>query len=722
MKQRVIVLVGLVALLISGVFSKPMSYAQDKDESQTKIRKIVLYKHGMGYFEREGKVNGNATITLSFKTAQMKDLLTSLFAIDLDGGQIRTVGYDSKDPIDKQLENILIRVPQGAALTQFLAQLKGARIEVKIGDDTTRGHILGIEPVQQKVDDSILTAYKLVLLGEDGAIKPFNLLEITSMKLLDEPIQKDLKRILDIYLKSKYTDRKTVQIETRGKGERNILIGYLIEMPIWKTSYRLILNDKEKPFLQGWAILENPTDEDWDDVQMSFVACNPISFKLDLYTSYYPPRPTIHLSSLIPTIGNLFKANQLAREGASGGSAGGRYGTKGESYRRQRLAKKAEDKGIYREKNKNMRYEMEMDESKMNSLGAPMASMPMAAPRKPLSQLLTSSISAIATGTNIGELFSYEAKTPITVKRHKAAMVPIITEKIAGDKILYYRSNISPRLMNAFYLTNSTDLTLETGPVTLFEGSTSVGEGLMRKSLGAGMKEIIPYAIETGCSIEPIYKSNNQPVHKAKLTNGVLELKQYRINEVTYKCINKTGKSHTFYLDHPKAGGYKLIETKKAEEEIEGYYRFKTKLDAGDTLEFKVKEQMETASHVYLRNTSLDQIRFYINQSYISDNVKDFLKELTVIMSDVAKQQRTYNEANAEYRRLAEDQNRFRQNMRTLSTNNPTERALREKYVKKMDQVEEKIGQLRGIMLESQDKKRELEQTLIKKIQGFEED
>ncbi|MCK5579276.1 MAG: hypothetical protein KAI63_07120, partial [Planctomycetes bacterium] len=465
MKQRVIVLVGLVALLISGVFSRPMSYAQDKDKSQTKIRKIVLYKHGMGYFEREGKVNGNATITLSFKTAQMKDLLTSLFAIDLDGGQIRTVGYDSKDPIDKQLENILIRVPQGAALTQFLAQLKGARIEVKIGDDTTRGHILGIEPVQQKVDDSILTAYKLVLLGEDGAIKPFNLLEITSMKLLDEPIQKDLKRILDIYLKSKYTDRKTVQIETRGKGERNILIGYLIEMPIWKTSYRLILNDKEKPFLQGWAILENPTDEDWDDVQMSFVAGNPISFKLDLYTSYYPPRPTIHLSSLIPTIGNLFKANQLARGNAPGSGGGGRE-RKGEASRYyDEVAKKSKDRG---------RFKAE-DDLMMESLGAPMASMPMAAPRKPLSQLLTSSISAIATGTNIGELFSYEAKTPITVKRHKAAMVPIITEKVAGDKILYYRSNISPRLMNAFYLTNSTDLTLETGPVTLFEGSTSVG-------------------------------------------------------------------------------------------------------------------------------------------------------------------------------------------------------------------------------------------------------
>ena len=210
----------LVTMVLAIALTSAMTYAQTKDEKDKAtppVTKIVLYKHGMGYFERIGKVKDDAVITLDFKTDQMQDLLTSLYAIDL-GGKITSIGYDSKDPIDKQLENILIRVPEGSALTQFVTQLKGVRVEIKVGTETARGSILGIEPVSQKTDGSVLTAYKVVLLKEDGAIQPFNLFDVSSMKILDARIQEDLQRILAIYKNSKYTVRKQVRIQTIGKG------------------------------------------------------------------------------------------------------------------------------------------------------------------------------------------------------------------------------------------------------------------------------------------------------------------------------------------------------------------------------------------------------------------------------------------------------------------------------------------------------------------------
>src|SRR5204863_6871509 len=70
-------------------------------------------------------------------------------------------------------------------------------------------------------------------------------------------------------------------------------VGYIIETPIWKTSYRLLFSDNAQPLLQGWAILENTTDEDWDQVEVSFVAGSPMSFVMDLYTAYYPQRAEI---------------------------------------------------------------------------------------------------------------------------------------------------------------------------------------------------------------------------------------------------------------------------------------------------------------------------------------------------------------------------------------------------------------------------------------------
>src|SRR6188474_1331729 len=160
--------------------------AQDvaKKDAALAVKKIVVYKHGVGYFEREGKVQGNQKVVLAFKSAQMKDLLKSLYAVDLDGGRVATISYDTKDPLSKQLEDILIRVPEQNALTQFLMQLKGARIEATIGGETVVGSVVGIEPVVRQTPSGNTTSYKLVLFRDDGKIQPVDLLEVASLKLL----------------------------------------------------------------------------------------------------------------------------------------------------------------------------------------------------------------------------------------------------------------------------------------------------------------------------------------------------------------------------------------------------------------------------------------------------------------------------------------------------------------------------------------------------------
>ncbi|MFH1231995.1 MAG: hypothetical protein V1709_10920 [Planctomycetota bacterium] len=700
MWKKVLVTMMLTAVLTS---SAAVNAQSQKDEGKIAppVKKVILYKHGMGYFERIGKIKDDATVTLDFKTDQMQDLLTSLYAIDYGKDcKITSIGYDSKDPIDKQLENILIRVPEGAALTQFLTQLKGVKAEIKIGNEIARGNILGIEPVNQKMDNTVLTSYKIVFLREDGAIQPFNLLEVSSMKILDERIQEDLVRILDIYKNAKYTDRKVIRIQTNGKGERNIQIGYLIEMPIWKTSYRLILGEDVKPYLQGWAIMENPTDEDWNNVDISFVAGNPISFKLDLYTSYYPTRQVISLASIIPLASNLVELDKLA------------MGYMAEAEDAEYLKEKPEsDKGYYgggREIGKKMK-----DGKAAPQAGSPAPSM---------SQMLSRSISSIASGTQIGELFAYESKSPISVARHQSAMVPIVTENIEGSKVLYYRSSISPRLMNAFYLNNSSKLTLETGPVSIFEGSTAVGEGLIRQSLQTGMKDIIPYAIEAGCTIEATGKNESKPVHKGSFINGVMVLKQYDIRETAYKCINKTGKSFTFYLDHPRSGNYTLMEPAKFEEEIAGYYRFKNELGAGKTLEFKVIEQQEISSNIYIQNQSMDNIKFYISQGYFSKKVKDFMKEVMSLMNNIAEQERIINESRKETEKLVKDQERYRENMKILNVNNPKESEKRAEYLERLTKIEGKLETLDQTIRETTEKQRSVRQELNQKIQGFTEE
>jgi len=692
-------------MLTSSAVSNTQS-PKDEEKKAPSVKKVILYKHGMGYFERIGKIKDNAIVSLDFKTEQMQDLLKSLYAIDYGKDcRITFISYDSKDPIDKQLENILIRVPEGSALTKFLTQLKGVKAEIKIGNETARGNILGIEPINQMMDKSVITSYKIVVLTEDGTIQPFNLLEVCSLKILDERIQEDLIRILDIYKNAKYTDRKVINIQTSGKGERDIQIGYLVEMPIWKTSYRLILGEKIKPYLQGWAIMENPTDEDWDNVDVSFVAGNPISFKLDLYTSYYPARQVISLASIIPLAGNLVELSNLPAPSDTDAFADS-----------ESDAEAPCEKSVAEFAAKKERAMGKADYAPARPCASPSVS------KASMAQLLSQSISSIASGTQIGELFAYESKAPISVARHQSAMVPIVTENIDGSKILYYRGTISPRLMNAFYLNNSSKLTLETGPVNIFEGSTAVGEGLIRQSLQPGMKEIIPYAIEAGCTIETTGRNESKPVHKGSFINGVMILKQYDVREAKYKCINKTGKSFTTYLDHPRTGNYTLMEPSKFEEEIAGYYRFKNELGAGKTLEFKVVEQQEISTQVYLQNQSTDYIRYYINQRYFSRKVKEFMQEIVALMNNMAEQERIINQSSEESEKLIKDQERYRKNMEILNVNNPKESAKRAEYLERLTKIEEKLEKLDQTANEATEKQESIRQELDRKIQSFTEE
>ncbi len=527
---------------------------QDPAESPLKVRKIVVYKHGVGYFEREGKVEGDRQIALSFKSSQMKDLLKSLFAVDLSGGRIAAISYDTKDPLSKQLEDILIRVPEGSALTQFLSQLKGARVEVSLGGEAASGSIVGIEPVTRQTKEGTVTTHKLVLFRDDGRLQPVDLLEVSHLRLLDEALQKDLKRVLEIHLKAKHADRKSVVLNCAGQGERAIRVGYILETPIWKTSYRLLFEGDQKPLLQGWAILENATDEDWEGVDVSFVAGSPMSFVMDLYTAYYPERAEIPVGVTAAPKPEPGMTRGLAAPPAPAAK---------------------------------MRAMREMDkaaDAKGNAVE--MLARRAEARKKSFAEELEAAAIPAAEGVEVGELFAYQAREKVSVRRGQAALVPILSERVeGGERVLHWHPGLSSRPVNAYYFNNTTALTLEAGPVTFFDGSTCVGEGLMGKVLKKGMKEMIPYAVEAGVTVETKVDRRSDPVTQGRIAHGVLTLVHTQNLDTVYSVKSQLGRDSVLYLDHPKSGGYALAAGVKPGEEIEGRYRFRLELKAGASAE-----------------------------------------------------------------------------------------------------------------------------------------
>ncbi len=680
------------------------------------VTKVVLYKHGMGYLEREGKIKGNATLSLAFRAEQMKDLLKSFFAVDLGGGKISSVRYETRDPLSKQLQDILIKVPEEAALSQFLMQLKGARLTAKAAGESIEGRILGVEPITEVVNNqAIKKGYRLVLLTEAGPIRSLDLMAISEFSLVDAALQRDLRRLLDLSLDSKHTNRKKLTLNAVGQGERDLRIGYLIEMPIWKCSYRVIFDEKKKdaaPLIQGWALAENNTEDDWKDVTISFVAGNPMSYVMDLYSPYYVRRPQVPIPGLQNLAVDWAAASppDLAMEERAAQTE-----PKEERVRTSRRPMAARLAGGGRQT---------MDQQ-LAATSAPPAAGGKDAEKEAgtqLGKLLARSYDSDAQGAKVGDLFSYEPKEKVSIPRGQAAMVPIVSKQIGGKRLLYYKASFLPKATNAFVLRNATDLTLEAGAVTFFEGSTSLGEGILGHTLPPGSQEVIAYAIDATVDVTPQEKSHREPYFKARLVDGILTLTAMETLTNTWKIVNRGRESATLWLNQPKNAAFRLSKPEKPLKEVDNHYRFEVPLKAGETVDFVVEEKRDVQETVHLAKSTEEQIRFYLVQRYLSPGAKVFMTELSDFMAQKAGLNRQITEWTEQVKRMVEEQSRLRSNIQAIGSHQPKEQELRAKWIAALAVNEDQLAERRAKLDDASGKLRQMDESLAKKIRDYKDE
>ena len=300
--SAVIIIVGLRFL------PKPAALAADpvKPEPAAKpaapqlpVSRVILFSSGVGFFQREGQVDGNARVDLSFPVRNVNDLLKSMVLQDMNGGKISTVNYESHDPIDKTLRSFAVNLTGNPSFGQLLNQARGEKAEVVLQQSnatqagTVTGTIVGVEQQKQIINKDTVVEVEFLNVWTDKGLRSFRLADVQQVRFVNPVMEAEFSHALEVLAKSHDTQKKAVSITFTGDGKRQVRVGYVIENPIWKTSYRLVLDKKEKPFLQGWAVVENPSDEDWKDVRMSLVSGRPISFQMDLYQPLYVPRPVV---------------------------------------------------------------------------------------------------------------------------------------------------------------------------------------------------------------------------------------------------------------------------------------------------------------------------------------------------------------------------------------------------------------------------------------------
>src|SRR5262245_7204120 len=262
------------------------------------ISQVILFNSGVGHFTRAGEVEGDARVDLTFPEQDINDLIKSMTLRDLSPqGRVAAVTYDSHDPIDRTLASFAINLNNSPPLANILTQARGEQVEVTLVSNanqpgTLTGKIIGVEAQAAASKEGPPVPVNVLNLWCAEGVRAVKLGEVQRLRFMNPVIENEVRRALETLALSHDSQKKAVSLHFAGEGKRKVEVGYVIENPIWKTSYRLVLKEG-KPYLQGWAVVENPTDEDWAQVTMALVSGRPISFKMDLYNPLYVGRPTV---------------------------------------------------------------------------------------------------------------------------------------------------------------------------------------------------------------------------------------------------------------------------------------------------------------------------------------------------------------------------------------------------------------------------------------------
>lgn len=654
----------------------------ENQEGMLPIRKVVLYKHGVGYFERIGGVDGDASVDLHFKAAEMNDVLKSLTTLDLADGLIASISYESTKPIEKQLEDISIRLSDANSLTDLLAQAKGARVAVNLGSKKVEGTIIGIETVTRKDRDVALTSNRLVLLVNGDALQSYDLLDVSSTAFLDENVRKDLQHLLDTLISAKKKDRKKLTIFAKGKGKREILASYVVETPVWKTSYRVLLGE-DKPLVQGWALVDNTQDEDWENVALTLVAGLPVSFIYDLYSPRYKRRPVVRVQEEEAYAPPVLEQAEESFEGLA------------DPF----LSEVAAPAPVAASRS--------VSKAKM----APDLARTRKADRERSVQVQTRTV-------EVGDLFHYEIKNPITVKRGQSALVPILQTTFDGKRVAVYNAEVREKNpMSAILFNNITGMTLEGGPMTVLEDENYVGESML-DTMKPDEQRIVPYSVELGCVISIDHSNDNTAYYLSRIVHGTLYLYRYIIGKRTYIINNKGDKKLDLFIEHRFNQGWELVETPAPVERTANFYRFRIEVPPKKTTKFSVSEKGETSESFSIQNVNRDTVRVWLESKYIDANVAKQLHGLTALNEAAGKLERRIDTLEEEIKVIFKDQERLRKNLQSLG-NAENERGLRERYVAEMSKEEDKLRDYREEIRRLKEEKETVDKDLRDRIESL---
>ena len=700
----------IAAVVMAAMMTALPAWAQESAKPLA-VDRVILSTAGLAHIEHSITVNGNESVVVPLRLNQVDDVMKSLVIFDAKGS-LGAVTLPGKQPLAEAFRDLPFKQSELSNPILLLNAYQGAGVTLTVGGSAVSGKLVSVTPEQVVHEGGMSeTRYRLTLMTAEG-MKQLWLDQAQSLQFDDAAIKDEIARALAAVRSNATSDQRALTIALKGQGSREVRLGYVIEAPLWKAAYRLVLpaagEKKSEGLLQGWAVVENMTASDWNNVDLTLVSGNPVTFRQQLYQSYHVDRPEIPVEVL---------GRVMPRVDA------GTIGTAGNMEREARLRAQAPVMA------KTMRAPM--------AAAAPMPQMAMesmafadnavegyagggiAADMDSLAMGATAAASAEAT-TQV--LFHFADR--LSLPAGQSLLMPFTSGKLEMTRLSVYQPDTHPRHpLAAVEMTNGGDSGLPPGVLTIYEdsaavkGTSYVGDARL-PALAAGEKRLVTYALDSKVTVDRDVKSDTVE-GKVAIAGGVVKVAQTLREKTTYSVKAPAREARRVIIEHPRRGDFTLIAPKAEDVEVtDGYYRIAVDLAAGEEKTMPVVLERVLWQSYAVENFSLDDLLSYAGKRGEMDkSTRKLFAELAEVRRDIDALDAKIAQLGSERDMIFADQTRVRDNLRSLSGTSD----IQQRYIKKLGEQETRIADIDDEVVKLQRQRAAREDEMRKKIAAMQD-
>jgi hypothetical protein len=651
------------------------------------VRRVVLYKNGVGYFEHAGSVAGNQRVGIDFTSAQLNDVLQSLTVLDEGGGRIAGVNYNSTTPLAEQLKTLSLGLDDDPTSTELFQALRGQRVEVAgAPGGAITGRLMSIESRTEKANtgDATVEKFYLSVIASSGAVRVVELTPTLSVRPLDAGLQSQVDRYLELLSTARANGLRHLTLNALGQGQRQLRVSYISEVPVWKSTYRIVFSRAEgDATIQGWAVVDNTVGADWENVQLSLVAGAPQSFIQPLSQPLYTRRPEIPIAVNAQPTPQTHEAAEMQIAPLKG----------------KEMAKLAMDASVVPPMVAVAAPGAVADINGNFHSGESVARGVGGGVYRTSDAFDSGSVSTNA----FDDFFSYALTQPVTIRKNESAMVPILQEQLPAEHVtLWANGDRSP--LRAVWLNNTSKLTLDSGSFSIFEGGEFAGEGLV-DPIHPGEKRLLSYAVDQAVKVRRGKDSNTRTLHHVAMHKGVMVESSTEIVESNYSIANGAEEPRTVVVEHPRRTNADLASDSAPAETTATAYRFRIVVQPHETATLHVAERAKLDQRISIGQQNNFRSEYLLNVSKYSPDLEQKLRPLIDAETVVSDLNVKIVGLQDKEKTLAGDEARARDNVTALKGNEAAKR-----FIEELSHAEDSLQQARQ-RRESLEKDREAAQT-----------